>query len=450
MILNRKIKTFTFIMLASLASTLHCYATPTDKFLFILDASNSMWAQIQGRAKIDIAKNVLVDIVSELPAKASVGLAAYGHQSHHGKRDCTDIALLADYATIDQSKFMKIISSIQPKGQTPIAATLLESANWVQSNDSEQEKSTIVLITDGIESCEGDPCASAKHLAESGVDLALHVVGFDLTDEQQQAVKCISDIGGGQYVDARSASELQLALTQVTQSVEVEKTSDLYFEDDFVGEDLMSDWSVINGDDELYIVEDDELLLIGSTLQSFSNPDASNIFTLDKELPKGDWDINLDLKIKMQTGADMFEIGLFKDHENHLAVQYYLDLGDWCKRIAATFNKFSKGKPTSSTQLISANSGHCGSKVNPDTQRMIDTHINDGFRLTFSKRGREYSTLIVLNGISIEGQPLSFQSDILTSLRSPGNPAFLAGQFREVGGETLVHIDRFEIISISN
>ncbi|MDY7032656.1 MAG: VWA domain-containing protein [Thermodesulfobacteriota bacterium] len=177
--------------------------------MFILDASGSMWGRVQGKTKIEIAKNVMTDLIRNLPDTTTAGLAAYGHRR---KGDCQDVEELVSLQPINKKILIDKIKSISPKGKTPIATSLIHVADEFKGS---QGRNTIILVTDGIESCGADPCKVAKKLTASGVIAKIHVVGFNLTGEAMDQLKCITEPSGGVLVGANSAEELQSSLNEV-------------------------------------------------------------------------------------------------------------------------------------------------------------------------------------------------------------------------------------------
>ncbi len=174
--------------------------------ILVLDASGSMWGQIEGEAKIGIAKTVLGDLLDELPAERRLGLIAYGHRR---KGDCSDIEELAAVGA-DRATIGAAVKGLSPKGKTPMAASVKLAAEKLKSTE---EKATVVLISDGIETCEPDPCGVASSLEQAGVDFTVHVVGFDITEENAEAqLKCLAENTGGKYLSASNADELGAAL----------------------------------------------------------------------------------------------------------------------------------------------------------------------------------------------------------------------------------------------
>jgi Ca-activated chloride channel family protein len=176
--------------------------------ILVLDASGSMWGQIEGEAKITIAKRVLGDLLKDLPVERRLGLIAYGHNR---KGDCADIEELAAVGA-DRSAIASAVEGLNPKGKTPMADSIKLAADKLKYTE---EKATVILVSDGIETCEPDPCGVAAALEKAGVDLTVHVVGFDVTEENQQAqLRCIAENTGGTFVSASNAGELGDALEE--------------------------------------------------------------------------------------------------------------------------------------------------------------------------------------------------------------------------------------------
>lgn len=185
----------------------------------ILDASNSMWGQIQGVAKIAIAKDVLEQIINGLPDEMNVGLRLYGHRyGLNDRRACQDTELNVPIGLIDKVTLIDIIQRIQPKGKTPLVYSVLQAGN----DFKDIQNGSIILITDGIESCDGDIEAIAPALKESGIELKLHIVGFDIKEAEARAeLEAIAKSTAGTYLDAKDSEELLSSLEQ-TLTIEFE------------------------------------------------------------------------------------------------------------------------------------------------------------------------------------------------------------------------------------
>jgi Ca-activated chloride channel family protein len=187
-------------------------ATP-PKVLLILDASGSMWGQVEGRAKIEIARELIRDeVVGKLPADMPIGLMAYGHNR---KGDCGDIELLAPMGA-GRETVISTVNALAPKGMTPITAALTQAGKLLRRQEGRTE---IILVSDGKETCEGDPCAAAKAIREAGVKLRVHVIGFDVSPEEEAQLVCIAREGGGIYARAESAAQLREAVEEIETAI---------------------------------------------------------------------------------------------------------------------------------------------------------------------------------------------------------------------------------------
>lgn len=166
-----------------------------------------MWGQIKGKPKIEIAREVVRDLVRDLPSDTELGLMAYGHRR---KGDCEDIELLIPVGKVDKQAFVKTVDAIMPKGMTPITAALELAAEGLGYKEN---KATVILVSDGLETCNADPCAAAKNLEQLGVDFTAHVIAFDLTPEETEKLRCIAEATGGKFFPASDAASLKDALT---------------------------------------------------------------------------------------------------------------------------------------------------------------------------------------------------------------------------------------------
>ena len=183
----------------------------------IFDASNSMWGQIAGEAKITIARKVLAQIINGLPDSLNVGLRVYGHR--YGLNDpqaCTDSELLIPIGPIAKPQLVDTVNKIQLKGKTPLVLSVLEAIK-----DFEKvAKGSVILITDGIESCGGDVNSIAPAIKKSGLEINVNIVGFDIKEKEARAeLESIAGSTGGAYLDAKDAGEL---LSAVEQTLRVE------------------------------------------------------------------------------------------------------------------------------------------------------------------------------------------------------------------------------------
>ena len=178
----------------------------------VVDASKSMWGQINGRSKMDIAKTTLQELSYGLPDDMSLALRAYGNTSASNQNNCADSSLLVPFGERNREYIRQAIAGLRPTGQTPIAYALNQAANDFGEMQSAR---TLVLVSDGIESCGGDPVMAAAMLRQQGI--VVHLIGFGLgnaADEDAASLQAVANASGGRYVTAGSAEQLKAALQE--------------------------------------------------------------------------------------------------------------------------------------------------------------------------------------------------------------------------------------------
>ncbi len=188
-------------------------AAEDGRVLIVLDGSNSMWGRVDGTEKIVVAREVLAGMLADLPPELAVGLAAYGHRR---EKDCDDIEVILPVATHSRAALDAAIRRVQPRGMTPITAAL---QRVVEQLDKAAGPTHVVLVSDGKETCAGDPCALVRALRARDATLTVHVVGFDVTREEAEQLACIAEAGGGLYAGASTAADLTRALGAIRESV---------------------------------------------------------------------------------------------------------------------------------------------------------------------------------------------------------------------------------------
>lgn len=183
---------------------------------YILDGSGSMWGRVDGKIKIQVAKAVMNTLLKETPEGIDSGVMVYGHRK---KGDCSDIEMIVPIGPLDKAAAVSKINGITPKGKTPISDSISRAVDQLKGIEA---ASTIVLVSDGIETCGKDPCEVVKRLKKSGINFVMHVVGFDVKDKAAEHLACIAKAGGGRYFSTTNAADLLAALNQIKESV-VEK-----------------------------------------------------------------------------------------------------------------------------------------------------------------------------------------------------------------------------------
>jgi Ca-activated chloride channel family protein len=181
----------------------------SERIIVILDSSGSMWGQIDGKPKQEIARQSLRSALQSAPADAEIGFMAFGHRE---KDSCQDIELIVPPATGTSGAITSAMDNLKFQGQTPLTGAVKQAAEALGSSADAPAK--IVLITDGVESCKGDPCALGKQLKEGGAGPVVDIVGFGLDADEGRQVACLADATGGKYIEAADAQGLKQALAE--------------------------------------------------------------------------------------------------------------------------------------------------------------------------------------------------------------------------------------------
>ena len=204
-------RTFSRTMAAAILLMVGVSATPAhsaERAMIVLDASGSMWGQIDGEAKITIARRVLGEVLGTLPEGIELGLMAYGHRE---KGQCSDIETVVAPGPGSVGAIAAAAEGLRPLGKTPLTEAVRRAAEELKYTEN---KATVVLVTDGIETCQADPCALGRELERLGVEFTAHVVGFGLSAEEGRQVACLAEETGGLYLPADDAGELGAALQE--------------------------------------------------------------------------------------------------------------------------------------------------------------------------------------------------------------------------------------------
>ena len=183
--------------------------TETTRILFIFDASKSMFGHFGGKPKIDIAQRLLSEAVDSLKNMPNVELAlrVYGNRSPitPGNQDCEDTHLEVPFGPENVSQIKTVLKTTYPKGTTPIARSLEATIN--DFTPCSNCRNVVVLITDGIEACDGDPCAIARAMRKNKIFLKPFVIGLGVLEEYKKHFYCI-----GNFYDAKDENSFKTVL----------------------------------------------------------------------------------------------------------------------------------------------------------------------------------------------------------------------------------------------
>jgi hypothetical protein len=211
---------FCFVFVMCIAGV--CFAE--DAYvLFLLDASGSMSEQLEGKVKIDIAKEALSSVLSEIPDDIALGMRVYGatyDQTLPEEENCKATELIVPIGKGTKDSIRSRAFSYSPKGYTPIALSLSKAPQDFPSVDA---KRYIILISDGKETCGGDPVAEINRLKLMGFKVVIHTVGFNVDEQTRLQLQQIASAGGGMYLDAKNSAELGSSLKVIVEDVRKKK-----------------------------------------------------------------------------------------------------------------------------------------------------------------------------------------------------------------------------------
>ena len=175
--------------------------------IVILDASRSMWGQINNVSKIVSARNALSNSFVKYTGRLNLGLVAYGHQN---AASCEDVQVIQKLTKLDGSRAVKAISRIKPKGSTPISRSLRVAADQLRNSPAPKN---IILLADGLDNCKFDPCTTAQLIKTTDKAIRIHVIAFDRKKQKQLSkLKCIAANTGGSFLSATSEKQLKRSL----------------------------------------------------------------------------------------------------------------------------------------------------------------------------------------------------------------------------------------------
>lgn len=203
---------FSFLCLFSVSFAQRQKEIPqTTRLLFVLDASGSMNSNWEGDTRINIARQILSDMIDSIAnvPYVEVAMRVYGHQYNFKQKNCKDSKLEVAFGSRNNNQIRNMLDGLQPKGTTPIAYSL-EQATKDFPNDGKDTRNVIVMITDGIEACDGDPCAISRGLQQKGIFLKPFIVGMGIEPKYAKGFECM-----GRFFNAKSSRQFKGFLQEV-------------------------------------------------------------------------------------------------------------------------------------------------------------------------------------------------------------------------------------------
>jgi Ca-activated chloride channel family protein len=172
---------------------------PPTRVIVMIDGSGSMAGRMGGRTKLELAREAALGFVDGLPASVQTSLLVFGQQGNNSQagkaQSCSAIDVLAPMAA-DRARLRAALAQVRAVGWTPLAAGL-------------DRAEVIYVVSDGEETCGGDPVAVARRINSGRTRAIVNVIGFNLPSGEAAKLTAVARAGGGGFVNLSNEAELQ-------------------------------------------------------------------------------------------------------------------------------------------------------------------------------------------------------------------------------------------------
>ncbi len=190
-------------------------SAPPENAIILLDASSSMLLASGNQIRMDIAKDAVSRFAKTIGEQSDVSLVVYGHKGSESDGDkelsCSGIEEVFPLGSYDQSAFSQALDSFESKGWTPLAGAISKAAEMTNSLEG---NITIYIVSDGIETCDGDPIAAAKIFAERNDGNQVNIIGLQVNKEAENQLTKVAEAGNGQYYYAENADDIHKTIEE--------------------------------------------------------------------------------------------------------------------------------------------------------------------------------------------------------------------------------------------
>lgn len=188
------------------------------KVELVMDLSESMLTDdAEGSGtRLDAAKEASTQLVDSMPESAQLGMVVYGSEvkaaADNREEGCQDIKVVSPLQTVDKQALKAEIAKFEAQGYTPIGNALKRAGEELGSDGLR----SIVLVSDGVDTCAPPPvCEVAQELADDGVGVTIHTVGFKVDDAAREELQCVAEVSGGTALTANNVDELATAMQEL-------------------------------------------------------------------------------------------------------------------------------------------------------------------------------------------------------------------------------------------
>ncbi|HEY4552072.1 MAG TPA: VWA domain-containing protein [Bacillaceae bacterium] len=184
----------------------------------LLDASGSMANLENGKTRMDLAKQAIEEFVKSLPKQANISLQVYGHIGSGSDSDkaksCAAIEEVYPLGQYDSSTFSAALHKFKPAGWTPMAKAIEQTEKDFAQYDGKENTNIIYIVSDGVETCDGNPVQAIKSLNESNIDPVVNIIGYQVDNKGLAQLKEMAQASDGRYINARNHEDLAAEFKQ--------------------------------------------------------------------------------------------------------------------------------------------------------------------------------------------------------------------------------------------
>ncbi|MFD1708499.1 VWA domain-containing protein [Siminovitchia sediminis] len=184
-------------------------AIKSSHYAILIDASGSMKAMSGNKPRMSAAKEAVMEFAEQIPENATISMRVYGHKGTGSDADkdlsCSSTESFYNGA-FDKDPFQEALEQVKPAGWTPIGLALETVKEDIPENT---DHAVVYVVSDGIETCGGDPVASAEDLVSDEVETVVNIIGFDIDNEAQKLLKDVATAGNGEYTYVSSEQDLK-------------------------------------------------------------------------------------------------------------------------------------------------------------------------------------------------------------------------------------------------
>ncbi len=281
-------------------------ALASSNVMFIFDVSERMsgkfpdHTKLKDLSKLDSATEALETMLENLPQDLNVGLEVYGHQ---GDKDCSAIEIVSPLQRLDKEEIINKLDLFESEqGSAPLATALQQGGEELSSA---QGNKSIVLFSDGKDSCGGDINEVTSWLKAK--DIAVYVLAIDVKEDEVAELFSIADEDDENYYSVNNVEDMKRGLNSIKEQIDAKKTYEDFFRDDFVEKSLSNQWQVLNSDTKLMEVSKGSVTFAMATNKP---KNAKNILRFTAPDSESDWVFTANLNVIPQSTREVFELGI--------------------------------------------------------------------------------------------------------------------------------------------